>query len=117
MQGAEGWWWWKRMSDTPPPVGFNIWLAPTKPNHSVTNIRCWGKFWGEYKAKDKTARIFQCARPATQCLCSKWCDWADGHAWACRYLARVLVVYYGKDSDWGDTWWTLSQNASLARYA
>lgn len=53
----------KRMSDTPPPVGFNIWLAPTKPNHSVTNIRCWGKFWGEYKAKDKTARIFQCARP------------------------------------------------------
>ena len=48
------------MSDAPPPMGYNLWLAPTTPNHSVTNIRCWGKFWGTYKAKDKTARIFQC---------------------------------------------------------
>ena len=32
-----------------------------------------------------------------------------------RYAARIATVYYGKGSDWGDTWWTLSQNASLAR--
>ena len=112
------------MSDKPPPVGLNIWLAPTKPNHSVTNIRCWGKFWGQYKAKDKKARIFQCAASARSAaaalepLPTAVDAPASRGCCACRrYIARVLVVYYGKESDWGDTWWTLSQNASLARCA
>ena len=38
-----------------------------------------------------------------------------------RYASRILVVYCrakgGPDSDWGDTWWTFSQNVSLARCA
>ena len=78
------------MSDAPPPVGFNLWLAPTKPNHSVTNIRCWGKFWSQYKAKDKTARIFQCAsdRPlAASCLWTRTL-WL-GALWS-RFDSQIL---------------------------
>ena len=55
------------MADAPAPVGANIWQHPTKPEHSMTNIRCWGKFWSHYKAKDKTMRIFQCVVRRSKC--------------------------------------------------
>lgn len=76
--------------------GINIKSGPSSQVLAVTDVRCLGKFWSQYKAKDKTCRIIQ-------------------------YFSRILVVYYrkfdGPESDMAETFWTLSQNVSLARCA
>ena len=37
----------------------------------ASNVRCLGKFWSQYKAKDKTCRILQCAAHDTH-LRGRW---------------------------------------------
>eukprot|EP01048_Picozoa_sp_COSAG05_P012768 COSAG05_NODE_1306_length_5202_cov_2.857505_3_plen_146_part_00 len=37
----------------------------------ASNVRCPGKFWSQYKAKDKTCRILQCAAHDTH-LRGRW---------------------------------------------
>ena len=68
--------------------------APPEMVLSMTNIRCWGKFWSQYKAKDKTARIFQ-------------------------YFTRILVVWFrakqGPDSEMAETLWYSAAPDSPAR--
>jgi hypothetical protein len=72
-----------------------------KQVHSLANPRCLGKFFSEYKTKDKVARIFQySARIWVVALRAKYAAWLAAHSAAWDSRVSAAAAYSGTGMGW-----------------